>query len=82
MKKSYEYIQFEEIESPPTNKTKKFSCMNIKSGIELGMVRWHGAWRQYCYFPTIQAVYSEGCLKDICDFIAMLKESGDEAKAG
>ncbi|MBW8034846.1 MAG: hypothetical protein FVQ79_04155 [Planctomycetes bacterium] len=50
-------------------KTSVWSCRNKKSENELGIVKWHAAWRQYCYFPTVQAVYSAGCLDDIKDFI-------------
>ncbi|MCK4245312.1 MAG: hypothetical protein KAX20_06780 [Candidatus Omnitrophica bacterium] len=47
--------------------------MNNKSQGELGVVKWYPAWRQYCYFPTTQAVYSKGCLDDIGDFIRQLQ---------
>lgn len=72
LKTIYEFIQFFEVESKP--KTKVYSCVNKKSGEELGRVQWFGSWRQYVYFPTVRAVYSKGCLKDICDFIEQLKE--------
>lgn len=71
MKTEYQYLFF--INLPSTGKTLHFSCRNKNSGIELGEVKWYGAWRQYCYFPATSAVYSEGCLKDIADFITQLK---------
>jgi len=70
MKTIYQYITFLERES--TGKTSKWACRNKKSEAVLGEIKWYGAWRQYCYFPTIQAVYSAGCLNDISDFIEQL----------
>ena len=67
----YKYIYFELIEEKP--KTKVYSCKNNKSNIELGIIKWYPSWRQYCYFPTIQAIYSEGCLIDIIDFISEIR---------
>ena len=64
---NYKYIHFEKVKDK--DKTSVWSCRNNKSNIELGIIKWHPAWRQYCYFPTIEAVYSKGCFKDIIDFI-------------
>ncbi len=68
----YKYIYFELVEEKL--KTKVYSCRNNKSNIELGVIKWHPSWRQYCYFPTVQAVYSNDCLLNIIDFINQLKE--------
>ena len=73
--KTYRYIHFVEKQTDPGRKTKIWSCQNSRSGVELGEVRWHGPWRQYCYFPTVQAVYSEGCLEDVRDFIRKQMEA-------
>ena len=70
--KEYEFVRFELTERKP--KTGVWSCRNIRSGEELGIVKWYGPWRQYCYFPTIQAIYSKGCLSDINDFITLISK--------
>jgi hypothetical protein len=72
MKTDYKYIQFELIEQKP--KTSVWVCKNIRANQELGQVKWYPAWRSYCYFPTVQAVYNDGCLKDIVDFIKQLMD--------
>ncbi len=63
MDAEYEFIVFRLLE----RKAKKsiWACLNKNSETPLGEVRWYGAWRQYCYFPTTQAIYSAGCLADI-----------------
>ena len=76
---AYEYVHFEKTEDKP--KTSVWSCQNKKSNDELGIVKWYAAWRGYCYFPTVQAVYSAGCLADIQDFIGVqMSKRGDTSK--
>lgn len=69
---TYKYLRFQKEPRPANRKTDVFSCRNKTTGTELGKVKWHGPWRQYCYFPTVQAVYSAGCLRDIADFMGEL----------
>jgi len=63
----YEYINFSLIEQKA--KTGVYECRNNKVNDVLGIVKWFAPWRQYCYFPSVQAVYSRGCLADIQKFI-------------
>jgi len=66
--RTYKFIHFDEI---PQRHSGKFAwgCYNNESDEMLGVVRWYPRWRQYCYFQTVQAVYSASCLADIQDFI-------------
>lgn len=73
MKTEYEYLQFDQ--QVKGGKTSVWACRNKRQGEVLGHVQWYGAWRQYCYFPSVQAVYSEGCLNDIADFIKQLMDA-------
>lgn len=72
MQKIYEFINFEQIETK--GKTTAWSCRNKHHGEELGVVKWYGAWRQYCYLPSCPAVYSKGCLEDVVSFIQQLMD--------
>ena len=72
MKTKYEYIVFVEVST--TKKTFEFECCNIKSFDRLGVVKWYSGWRRYCYFSYSSEVYSEGCLRDIADFIKQLMD--------
>jgi len=78
IKTEYEYISFKLIEKKP--KTTVWSCFNNNSQVELGVVKWYPAWRQYCYFPMVQAVYSRGCNNDINSFIMGLEGLRSESK--
>ena len=68
----YKHIHFKLFEQKA--KTKVYMCHNNNSNDSLGIVKWYPAWRQYCYCPTNQSVYSNGCLDDIKDFITQLME--------
>lgn len=71
IKSIYEYLHFVKTEDKP--KTSVWSC-RTRTDVELGEVKWFTSWRQYCYFPLTQAVYSNGCLKDIADFLEQLNK--------
>jgi hypothetical protein len=76
MKTVYEYIQFDLVVKDDNKKTDIYAVRNIRSGMILGYVAWHCGWRQYCYGPMIEeeTIYSEGCLKDIAEFIKQLMD--------
>jgi hypothetical protein len=71
MQTDYQYLVFVEVENPG-GKTQIYECRNKRSQTVLGIVKWYSTWRQYCYFPMVQAVYSAGCLNDIAGFIKQL----------
>lgn len=72
----FQYIHFAKVQQKP--KTSVWTCRNNTSGAQLGVVRWHGPWRQYCFFATTPAVYSTGCLRDIQTFLD-LAQKGEAA---
>lgn len=74
----YEFIHFKVIAEKP--KTFVWQCCTNSSGDELGIVKWYGPWRQYCYFPTSPAVYSEGCLRDIYSFLELIRTKSPKDK--
>jgi len=72
MKTQYTYIHFELLGD--TGKTTRWCCRNTRSNSVLGGIYWNGAWRQYCFHPFPETVFSSGCLEDIQDFIGQLME--------
>ncbi len=72
VKTEYKFISFKMTDKKL--RTTTWLCTNNRAGSELRIIKWYGVWRQYCYFPTVQAVYSKGCLEDIADFIKQLKK--------
>jgi hypothetical protein len=65
------YINFVKIEDKP--KTSVWSCRNNSGDYQIGIVKWHPSWRQYCFFPAPYMVFSVGCLEDIGKLIQTLK---------
>ena len=75
MKTEYKHIHFEDVSYLHSGrKTKTFICANNNTDVQLGDVAWSRAWRQYCFEPESQTVFSKSCLLDICDFIKQLIE--------
>jgi len=72
MQTQFQFIHFVEIAKK--TKTLVWSCRNNKNDEQLGEVRWYTPWRKYCYFPTVVAAYSAGCLSDIHSFIEALQK--------
>jgi len=50
-------------------KTSVYSINNVTHGDVLGVVKWNGAWRQYCFFTTGEIILSSGCMKDLQEFL-------------
>ncbi len=60
--------QFFTVEQQPLvggRKTHDYLVRNRHSGDMLGVIRWYGPWRQFCFFPRGETVWSRGCLADI-----------------
>lgn len=82
------YLRFDEVllvkddpASPfhlvPARKTRTFHVVSKRHGFTLGEIRWHGAWRQYVFFPDEDTLFNRVCLDDISSFI---KRVMDERK--
>jgi len=74
MKSRYKHIHFVETDTP-NRKTKTFECMNNDGVTVLGDVEWENGWRQYCFYPEDDMVFSMSCLVDICHFIQQLMDA-------
>ena len=70
MKTDYEYIYFSKFEEKP--KTSVWHCQNRGNDGLLGVVKWYGPWRQYCFFPEPDTVFNVTCHEDINDFMSQL----------
>ena len=72
--KEDEWLYFELIGEK--QKTKVFSVMSKCSDIRLGVIKWYPAWRNYCFFPTMEeeVVHSDRCLISIGEFIKELNK--------
>lgn len=69
----YEYIVIEELGRSASGKTGIFEVRNKQSDVHLGFVNWYPRWRQYVFCPEADTVFSVGCMKDISEFIKVLR---------
>lgn len=58
--------------TPPGRITKVTVVRSRTRDIALGEIRWHGAWRQYAFFPEPKTLYNRECMGDICVHIDVL----------
>jgi len=72
MKVKYKYIEFEKIDEDEMDET-RWACKNRKGGAYLGRIEWYQGWRRHVYIPYRNTEYSEGCLRDIADFLKQLQ---------
>jgi hypothetical protein len=63
------YLLAVPLEAQPDRITKVWDIVTIADGYSLGVVKWYGSWRRYCFFPTQSTVFEERCLNDIARFI-------------
>lgn len=48
--------------------TRRWQVFDRRGGV-LGEVKFFGRWRQFCFFPSTNAVFNEGCLADLTKFL-------------
>ena len=66
------YLHVVELESK--SKTKVYAVHSKHHGDLLGIIKWYAPWRQYCFFPEPETVWSNSCLREIIDFVGKLIE--------
>ena len=73
MKTKYKYIRFEKRVNPWDEEYVYWRCSTIKHRELLGSVVYYQLWKQYCFMPEGEAVFSSDCLEDIQDFLKQLQ---------
>ena len=67
MKQSDTWVEFVRIERIGKQRTNRWS-VNNRNGTSLGVIRYHGAWRRYVFFPADATLFEHTCLRDIATF--------------
>lgn len=71
----FQFIRFAKFAPDPKKKTDTWACIKRYPDTHLGVVKWYGPWRQYCFFVGAsphEFIFSVGCLRDISEFIKSL----------
>jgi hypothetical protein len=66
--RQYKYIYIKE--SSTETKTKRWLVLSKQFDDRLGVIKWHGSWRSYAFFPDDETLFEHNCLWDIADFVA------------
>jgi hypothetical protein len=61
------------IETRP--KTAVYGVFSKHDATKLGVIKWFGPWRQYCFFSMDVAVFSSGCFQDLVKFLDSLNQA-------
>ncbi len=73
-----DYIEF--VLQKRKHKTDIWIIKNKVEGCSVGKIKWYGAWRQYCFEPFRDTVFSGGCLLEIQEFLARENDAWRERK--
>lgn len=68
--KETQYLSFVNFESK--GKTRVIGVMNKNHQEIIGMIKWFGRWRQYCFFPSPNTIWNPDCLASVNEVIALL----------
>ena len=71
-KKDEAYLLFHLFAKKP--KTNVWSVHNAETRVSLGIIKWYGAWRKYCFFPLSDTVFCAKCLGEISWFMRVEME--------
>lgn len=67
------HLKFDIISKKP--KTNVYQVLTLDN-YALGIIKWHPAWRQYCFFTEgYDTLWSKDCLEDLATFIKQLMEA-------
>lgn len=72
----YKYFFINPQPQKPGRKTREYFIVNKSQGVRLAVIKWYGAWRQYCFFPVpgAETVWNASCLANIQAFLKLLRE--------
>jgi|HubBroStandDraft_4_1064222.scaffolds.fasta_scaffold00070_15 hypothetical protein len=66
------WITFIDVGMSASGKTQEWGVQpldNLSSSGCLGVIKWYGPWRKYCFFPNGNTVFEQDCLRDISLFV-------------
>jgi hypothetical protein len=75
------WITFEPASRPANRKTDVWFVHPLDGGFDLGQVKWFTGWRRYCFFPHLDTVFEQDCLRDIATFCEDETRKHKERKA-
>lgn len=59
-----------------------YAVLTAAAQTPLGVVKWHGAWRQYAFFPYAETLYEPTCLRELAAFVESCTQLYRDVRAG
>jgi len=78
--KACQYFDIIAEQFKPGRKTQDFVIVNRNAKIVIGTIKWYGPWRQYCFYPVSDTVWSAGCLEGVFEFLNEVKQTRRNAQ--
>ena len=72
------YMRGQIVEKKP--KTNVWEITSTHHGNVLGVVKWYGSWRQYCFFPESNCLFNHACLFEVFSFLIKLNDEHKEKR--
>lgn len=68
----FKYFVIDKQAPKPGCKTSRYPLRSRNGDYILGVIKWYGAWRQFCFFPQPETLWSVGCLHDVQQAMASI----------
>jgi hypothetical protein len=75
------YIRIFELGASMSGLTGIYCVKNMRTGEICGEIRWHGAFRKYCFFPSDGFLFDASCLRIIVAHIETLMDARRKNKS-
>lgn len=75
MMSEYKYFTFFSKPRIKNRKTDTWECLANSDGCLLGHIKWYSHWRQYCFFPARETIFSQNCLDDVSNFLEKINQN-------
>lgn len=70
-----QYLSVNPIGPSKSGKTWMYEVLSESSGVRLGVIKWFGQWRQYCFWPETETIWNNACLSAVADVLKGLNDA-------
>ncbi len=71
--KKYKFIHIKQVDNELCHKKPVYRVFNNRNGAQLAILSYYPPWKEYVFSSKEHCVFNDGCLKDVLDFIELIK---------
>ena len=75
--KEYKFIEIHNSHEETFEKHPVYRIYNNKAGGQIGILSYYKPWKQYVFSSRPECVFNDACLRDILEFMKMIKEDSN-----